>query len=110
MQALRDANAQHAANPASALNAKQPGGNTGLTIASAKGRSDIVRRLLAAKADISVADDGGKIALMLALENNHLGVAELLRSAAVALPGNSIPAAGTFSERGINRRLFFALH
>jgi ankyrin repeat protein len=57
-----------------------------LTIASAKGRSDIVRLLLAAKADVSAADDDGKTALILALENDHPEVAELLRSA-VAVPG-----------------------
>jgi ankyrin repeat protein len=33
-----------------AVNAKQPDGNTPLAIASAKGRSDIVRLLLAANA------------------------------------------------------------
>lgn len=87
VQALLDANAQRAANPSVAVNAKQPGGNTPLTIASAKGRSDVVRLLLAAKANVSAADDDGKTALMLALENDHPEVAELLRGAAVALPG-----------------------
>ena len=87
MQALLDANAQRAANPSLAVDAKQPGGNIPSTIASAKGRSDVVRVLLAAKADVSAADDDGKTALMLALENDHAEVAELLRSAAAALPG-----------------------
>jgi serine/threonine-protein phosphatase 6 regulatory ankyrin repeat subunit B len=87
VQALLDANAQRAANPSSVVNAKQPGGNTPLTIASAKGHSDIVRLLLAAKADVSAADDDGKTGLMLALQNDHAEVAELLRSAAAALPG-----------------------
>jgi len=81
VQALLDANAQRAANPSPAVNAKQPGGNTPLTIASAKGRSDIARLLLAAKADVSAADDNGKTALMLALENGHQEVAKLLTSA-----------------------------
>jgi serine/threonine-protein phosphatase 6 regulatory ankyrin repeat subunit B len=87
VQALLDANVQRAANTSWAVNAKQPGANTPLTIASSKGRSDIVRLLLAAKADVSAADDNGKTALMLALENNHAEVAELLRSAAAAAPG-----------------------
>ena len=87
VQALLDANVQRSANPSSAVNATQPGGNTPLTLASAKGRSDVVRLLLAAKADVSVADSNGKTALMLALENNHAEVAELLRSAAAAAPG-----------------------
>ncbi len=87
MQALLDANAQRAAAPSLAVNAKQPGGKTPLTIASAKGRSDIVRLLLAAKADVRAADDNGKTALMLALENNHADLAELLRSAVAAIPG-----------------------
>jgi ankyrin repeat protein len=86
VQALLGANAQRAANPSLAVNAKQPGGNTPLTIASAKGRSDIVRLLLAAKADVSAADDNGKTALMLALENDHAEVAKLLTSATAALP------------------------
>lgn len=87
VQALLDANAQRAANPSLAVNAKQPGGKTPLTIASAKGRSDVVRLLLAAEADVSTADGGGKTALMLALENGHPEVAELLRNAVVAPPG-----------------------
>ena len=87
VQALLDANAQHAANPSLAVNAKQPGGNTPLTIAAAKGRSGVVRLLLAAKADVGAADNGGKTALMLALENDHPEVAELLRSAAAAPAG-----------------------
>jgi len=58
-----------------------------LTLASAKGRSDIVRLLLAAKADVSAADDNGKTALILASEDDHPEVAELLRSAVAALPG-----------------------
>jgi ankyrin repeat protein len=87
VQALLDATAQHAANPSSVVNAKQRGGNTPLTMAAAKGRSDVVRLLLAAKADVSAADNNGKTALMLALENSHPEVAELLRSAAAAPPG-----------------------
>jgi serine/threonine-protein phosphatase 6 regulatory ankyrin repeat subunit B len=81
VQALLDANAQRAANPAIAVDAKQLGGNTPLTLASARGRSDVVRLLLAAKADVSAADDNGKTALMLAVENGHLEVADLLRRA-----------------------------
>lgn len=87
VQSLLDANAQRAANPSIAVNAKQSGGNTPLTIASAKGRADIARLLLAAKADVSAADDNGKTALTLALENNHPEVAELLRNMAAVPPG-----------------------
>jgi ankyrin repeat protein len=58
-----------------------------LTIASAKGRSDIVRLLLAAKADVSATDADGKTALMLALQNDHAEVAKLLTTATAALPG-----------------------
>jgi serine/threonine-protein phosphatase 6 regulatory ankyrin repeat subunit B len=79
VQALLDANSQRAANPSVAVNAKQAGGNTALTIAAAKGRAGVVRLLLAAKADVSAADDNGKTALMLASENNHPEVAQLLR-------------------------------
>jgi len=68
------------------VNAKQHDGNTPLTIASAKGRSDIVRLLLAAKADVSAADADGKTALMLALENDHAEVAKFLTSATAAPP------------------------
>lgn len=84
VQALLDANTQHAANPSVAVDAKQTGGNTPLTLASARGRSDAVRLLLAAKADLSAADDNAKTALMLALENDHTDVAELLRTAVAA--------------------------
>lgn len=78
VRALLDTNALRAANPSVAINAKQPGGNTPLTIAAAKGRADVVRLLLAAKADVSAANDEGKTALMLARENDHPEVAELL--------------------------------
>jgi ankyrin repeat protein len=75
------------ATPWMDVNAKQRGGNTPLTLASAKGRSDIVRLLLAAKADVSAADDDGKTALTLALQNDQAEVARLLTSATAALPG-----------------------
>jgi serine/threonine-protein phosphatase 6 regulatory ankyrin repeat subunit B len=88
VQTLLDANAQRAANASIAVNAKQLGGNTPLTLASARGRSGVVRLLLAAKAELSAANDEGKTALMLALENDHPEVAELLRSAVAALPGS----------------------
>ncbi len=54
VQALLDETEQRAANPSSVVNAKQRGGNTPLMMAAAKGRSDVVRLLLAAKADVSV--------------------------------------------------------
>jgi ankyrin repeat protein len=87
VQALLDANTQRAAHPSSAVNAKQRGGNTPLTIASAKGRADVVSLLLAAKADVNAVDNDGKTALMLALQNDHAEVANLLTSATAALPG-----------------------
>ncbi len=87
VQALLEANAQRAVNPSIAVDAKQLGGNTPLTLAAARGRSDVVRLLLGAKADVSAADDNGKTALMLALENDHPEVAELLTSAIAALAG-----------------------
>jgi ankyrin repeat protein len=87
VQALLDANAQRAVHPSVAVEAKQLGGNTPLTLASARGRSDVVRLLLAAQADVSAADSDGKTGLMLALENGHAEVAELLRGAIAALPG-----------------------
>jgi serine/threonine-protein phosphatase 6 regulatory ankyrin repeat subunit B len=83
VQALLDANAQRAAHPSLAVNAKQPGGNTPLAIASTKGRADVVRLLLAARADVTAVNDDGKTALMLA-ENNQPEVAELLRSVPIA--------------------------
>jgi ankyrin repeat protein len=86
VQALLDVNARRAVNPSTAVNAKQPGGNTPLGIASANGRSDVVRLLLSAKADVGATNGEGKTALMLALENDHAEVAELLRSAVTALP------------------------
>jgi serine/threonine-protein phosphatase 6 regulatory ankyrin repeat subunit B len=63
------------------VNAKQRDGNTPLTIASAKGRSDIVRLLLAAKADVSAADDAGKTALMFASANGRVEVVQALLAA-----------------------------
>jgi len=81
VQALLDANTQRAANAFVVVDAKQLGGNTPLMLASARGRSDIVRLLLAAKADVSAANDEGKTALMLALGNDHPEVAELITSA-----------------------------
>ena len=81
VQALLDANTQRAANPSFAVNTKQPEGNTPLTLASAKGRADVVRLLLAANADVSAVNSDGKTALMLATENNHPDVADLLRTA-----------------------------
>ncbi len=71
-----------AANSWVDVNARQHDGNTPLTVASAKGRADIVRLLLAAKADAGSTDNDGKTALMLALENDHAEVANLLRSGA----------------------------
>jgi ankyrin repeat protein len=72
-----------------------------LTIASAKGRADVVRLLLAANADVSAADGDGKTAQallaaeadvnakqhdgstarMLAVQNDHPEAARLLTSA-----------------------------
>ncbi len=60
------------------VNIRQRDGRTPLMKASAKGRADVVRVLLAAKADVNAVDNDDKTALMLALENDHAEVAELL--------------------------------
>ena len=60
------------------VNSRQRDGRTPLMKASAKGRADVVRVLLAAKADVNAVDNDDKTALMLALENDHAEVAELL--------------------------------
>ncbi len=54
---------------------------TALAIASTLGKADMVRALLAAKADVNLAQCDGKTPLTLALENDHQQVAELLKSA-----------------------------
>jgi ankyrin repeat protein len=59
---------------------------TALGIASSLGRADVVQELLAAKANVNLAQCDGKTPLMLALENNHPEVGELLRSAGAAAP------------------------
>ncbi len=70
-----------AANSWVDVNAKQRDGKTPLTIASAKGRADVVRLLLAAKADVTAADNDGKTALMFASANGHLEVVQALLAA-----------------------------
>lgn len=55
--------------------------STALAIASSLGKVEIVQALLGAKADVNLAQCDGKTPLMLALENEHQAVAEVLRSA-----------------------------
>lgn len=57
---------------------------TALGVASSLGRAEVVQTLLGAGADVNLEQCDGKTPLMLALENNHLEVAELLRSAVAA--------------------------
>jgi len=64
-----------------------PGHATALGIASSLGKADVVQALLNAKANVNLAQCDGKTPLMLAVENDHPEVAELLRSAVAALPG-----------------------
>ena len=64
------------------MNVKQHDGKTPLMNASENGRADVVRLLLAAKADVNAVDNDGETALMLALQNDHAEVAKLLTSAA----------------------------
>ena len=59
---------------------------TALGVASPLGRAEVVQALLAAKADVNLAQCDGKTPLMLALENGHQEVAELLRRAIAAAP------------------------
>jgi hypothetical protein len=67
------------------VNAEQPGGHTPLTLASMRGRADVVRLLLAAKADLNAANKDGKTALTLASENDRQEVVELLTAAGAAI-------------------------
>ncbi len=54
--------------------------------------ADIVRLLLAAKADVSAQDNDGKTALKLALQNDHAEVSNLFTSAmAAAVPAQKWP-------------------
>jgi ankyrin repeat protein len=71
---------KHGANP----NAELPGGGTALIAAAVQsGSKDIVEALIAAGADVSHKNKQGKTAEMLALENNHADLAEMLRRASI---------------------------
>jgi serine/threonine-protein phosphatase 6 regulatory ankyrin repeat subunit B len=56
-------------------------GFTALMMASANGRQEVVKALLDAKADVNARAGDGTTALIMAIQNNHPEVAQLLRSA-----------------------------
>ena len=72
--------------PAERFVSWDPGRATALGIASSLGKVDVVQTLLAAKADVNLAQCDGKTPLMLALENDRQEVAELLRGAGARVP------------------------
>ncbi|MEQ2249892.1 KN motif and ankyrin repeat domain [Ilyodon furcidens] len=53
-------------------------GQTGLMLAVSHGRMDMVRALLAHRADVNVQDDEGSTALMCASEHGHVEIVKLL--------------------------------
>ncbi|KAA0717375.1 KN motif and ankyrin repeat domain-containing protein 1 [Triplophysa tibetana] len=66
------------------VNAKaSQAGQTGLMLAVSHGRMDMVKALLACRADINIQDDEGSTALMCASEHGHVEIVKLL----LAQPG-----------------------
>ncbi len=70
--------------PEQGFQGETPGGMTPLLYASRDGRLDIVRLLVAAKADVQQADVNGITPLLMAITNNHLDVAQFLLQNAAA--------------------------
>ena len=64
--------------PEQGFQPETPGGMTPLLYAARDGRIDIARMLLAAKADVQLADVNGITPLLMAITNNHLDVAKFL--------------------------------
>lgn len=64
--------------PEQGFQGETPGGMTPLLYAARDGRLDIVRLLVAAKADVQQADVNGITPLLMAITNNHLDVAKFL--------------------------------
>lgn len=64
--------------PEQGFQGETPGGMTPLLYAARGGRLDIVRLLVAAKADVQQADVNGITPLLMAITNNHLDVAKFL--------------------------------
>jgi uncharacterized protein len=64
--------------PEQGFQPETPGGMTPLLYAARDGRLDIARMLIAAKADVQLADANGITPLLMAITNNHLDVARFL--------------------------------
>ena len=63
------------------VNRQDRDGNTGLVLASYNGRTDIVKILLAAGADINLRNKYGKTALYYAAQERYIDIQILLREA-----------------------------
>jgi ankyrin repeat protein len=68
------------------LNAAVSAGWTPLAIAAASNRPEVVQLLLDKGVDIEAKNADGKTAAMLAAENGHTGIVELLKKAPAAAP------------------------
>jgi ankyrin repeat protein len=64
--------------PEQGFQGETPGGMTPLLYSARDGRLDIARVLVAAKADVQLADVNGITPLLMAISNNHLDVAKFL--------------------------------
>uniref|UniRef100_G3TNP8 KN motif and ankyrin repeat domain-containing protein 2 n=1 Tax=Loxodonta africana TaxID=9785 RepID=G3TNP8_LOXAF len=84
------------------VNAKaSQAGQTALMLAVSHGRVDVVKALLACKADVNVQDDDGSTALMCACEHGHKEITKLL----LAVPSCDI----TLTDRDGSTALMVAL-
>jgi ankyrin repeat protein len=63
------------------VNAKASNGGTALMAAAQEGHHEVVRALLAAKADVNAKMDAGTTALMMAAQKDDKEVVQLLKSA-----------------------------